>query len=223
MSSEALPIAPRAFAAALKDLTLQTLHLKVLELRNSLAHLAYSNEQLRPFAEGAADAAAGADGVPDQDCVDAIRENEEVMRRMEERIALVRAEVEGRGAAWTEFQSKEEAEEMARRGREAGREAAANGTDGDLDGEEGEEAGEGPPAQSNGATTNGAGGGDQLHPAWSDGTFQMGTIRNGEAHLGEAAGASDRPRLTDEELRRAVEDITRRPNTDEDDEGGMHL
>ena len=121
MSSDTLPISPARFAAALKDLSLSSLHLKVLELRNSIAHLDYSNEQLRPFAEGAATAAAAdsssgarsgaaAAGQPDPDCVDAIRENEEVIARMQARIALVRTEVEDRGVGWTEFQSKEEAE-----------------------------------------------------------------------------------------------------------------
>ncbi|KAJ4295876.1 hypothetical protein N0V88_004578 [Collariella sp. IMI 366227] len=48
MSSDALPISPSRFAAALPDLPLSALHLKVLELRNSITHLDYSNEQLRP-------------------------------------------------------------------------------------------------------------------------------------------------------------------------------
>jgi hypothetical protein len=52
MSSEVTPISPARFAEALKDLPLSTLHLKAAELRNSIAHLDYSNEQLKPFAEG---------------------------------------------------------------------------------------------------------------------------------------------------------------------------
>ncbi|PMB65799.1 hypothetical protein BM221_007996 [Beauveria bassiana] len=59
-----------------------------LEIRNSIAHLQYSNDQLRPFA--ADDNDGGADAV----CVDAIRENEAVIERMAERIALIRIEVE---------------------------------------------------------------------------------------------------------------------------------
>lgn len=126
MSSETLPISNPRFAAALKDLSLASLHLKTLEIRNSLAHLAYSNAQLRPFAEGlqptldtaaaAAAAAAGRGGgdssnrnyEPDPDCVEAIRENEAVMQRMRERIDLVRAEVECRGVSWREFEAPAE-------------------------------------------------------------------------------------------------------------------
>lgn len=82
MSSEAHPISPARFAEALKDLPLSTLHLKAAELRNSIAHLDYSNEQLQPFADGTE---TSVNGVPDQDCVDAIRENEVVIARMQER------------------------------------------------------------------------------------------------------------------------------------------
>ncbi|KAJ4163497.1 hypothetical protein LMH87_005220 [Akanthomyces muscarius] len=118
-SADTTPISPARFAAALKDLSVAMLHLKVLEIRNSIAHLQYSNDQLRPFADGtataassgaAAAAAAASPGEPDQDCVDAIRENEQVVERMAERIALVRLEVEERGVSWDEFTSKEETE-----------------------------------------------------------------------------------------------------------------
>lgn len=98
-SADTAPIAPARFAAALKALSVGMLHLKNLEIRNSIAHLQYSNDQLRPFAAAAE---------PDQDCVDAIRENEAVIERMAERIALLRAEVEDRGVGWTEFQSADE-------------------------------------------------------------------------------------------------------------------
>ncbi len=212
MSSDTLPISPARFAAALKDLSLSSLHLKVLELRNSIAHLDYSNEQLRPFAEGAATAAAAdsssgagsgaaAAGQPDPDCVDAIRENEEVIARMQARIALVRTEVEDRGVGWTEFQSKEEAEADAA--------AARTAT----------------------ATTNGAANGEtQGGNPWADGTFQTGVIRNGEVHM-DGAGAGARAggggSLTDEELRRRMEEQLRTLGSEEEDdddaEGGMHL
>ncbi|SMR43086.1 unnamed protein product [Zymoseptoria tritici ST99CH_3D1] len=79
------PIPADLFALALHDLPLDSVHAKSAELRNSLAHLLESNIQLRPFA------AAG-----DADCVEAIAENEVVMKRFEERIALCRAEVERR-------------------------------------------------------------------------------------------------------------------------------
>jgi hypothetical protein len=95
MSSDAAPISRTRFAAALKDLTISSLHSKVLEIRNQIAHLDYSNEQLREFAN-------------DEDCVEAIKENEVVIARMEERVGLLRKEVEERGVSWTEFKSEEE-------------------------------------------------------------------------------------------------------------------
>ncbi|KAF2804895.1 uncharacterized protein BDZ99DRAFT_340784, partial [Mytilinidion resinicola] len=86
MSATAPPISPTRFAAALKDLPLSSLHGKAAELRNSITHLQHSNKELQPFAtEG------------DEVCKDAIAENEEVVDRMEHRILLLRAEVEGRG------------------------------------------------------------------------------------------------------------------------------
>src|SRR5205814_2113918 len=99
MSSMTTPITPQRFAAALTDLPLSSLYLKAAELRNSIAHLDYSNEQLRPFADGSEPSLGG---TPDPECADAIRENEAVIARMEERIRLVRREVEEvRGLPWT--------------------------------------------------------------------------------------------------------------------------
>lgn len=206
MSTDA-PISPARFAAALKDLSLSMLHLKVLELRNSIAHLDYSNEQLRPFADGTEPTLSSTSSPPrpDQDCIDAIRENEEVIRRMQERIALVRAEVEERGCSWTEFQSKEEVEEEERRRREERGEAVVNGINGvsggGLDGESG-----------------------QTRNPWTDGTFQTGTISNGEVRMDpvpdqQTTGGGGS--LTDEELRRRVEEQMR--SLDVDEEEGMHL
>src|SRR5436853_5219876 len=91
------PISPANFAAALLNLPLSSLALKVAELRNSIAHLDYSNEQLLPFARP-----TSPEEQPDADCVEAIQENEIVIKRMEERIQLVRIEVERRGASWRE-------------------------------------------------------------------------------------------------------------------------
>ncbi|KAJ6446077.1 hypothetical protein O9K51_00844 [Purpureocillium lavendulum] len=237
MSADTRPIAPARFAAALKELSVGMLHLKVLEIRNSIAHLQYSNDQLKPFADGSATAldAAGAaattttttaGGEPDQDCVDAIRENEQVIDRMAERIALIRIEVEERGMSWTEFQSKDELES-----KDTDADADANaGTNGDGDG----------------AVING----DGPHSAWTDGTFQTGTIRGGQVHLDSQPGRRDNAAattttatttttaaaagvngaaptggsLSDEQLRRALEERMRDLAGD-DDEGdeGMHL
>jgi hypothetical protein len=210
MSSEALPINPARFAEAVKDLPLETLHLKGAEIRNSLAHLDYSNEQLKPFADGTD---PSCNGTPDEDCKDAIRENEIVIGRMQERIALLRAEVEGRGSSWLEFTSAEELVENGEKG-EGGRELV-NGTGQDGEGTEGRSS------------------------AWSDGTFQTGRIVNGnvvmdgqanEVSSGSGAGDTSRTgattngtggRIDDEALRRAMEERMREMTTD--DEDGMHL
>ncbi|EOO02115.1 putative secondary alcohol dehydrogenase protein [Phaeoacremonium minimum UCRPA7] len=220
MSADTLPISPARFAEALKDLSLSSLHLKVLEIRNSIAHLDYSNEQLRPFAEGTEavlDVAGGASrpGVPDQDCLDAIRENEAVIEKMQERIRLVRVEVEGRGVSWTEFQSKEEAEAAAAAAAVAA--ARTNGVNGHGEDD---------------ATQTASP--ERQHSAWADGTFQTGVIRNGEVQMdaqagqrvqpGQAAAGTGGGRLTDEELRRMLEErLNHQDDDDDEEEGGMHL
>jgi hypothetical protein len=204
MSNPPTPITPTAFADALKALSLSSLHLKVLELRNSIAHLDYSNEQLRPFALGleATLSSPSAQPQPDQDCIDAIRENEVVIARMQERIALVRVEVEERGCSWAEFRSKEEVEEDEQRRRGDG-----EGVNGAVNGESG-----------------------STHEAWRDGTFQTGTIRNGEVAMDAAPGGQRQQTggggrgggsLTDEELRRRLEEQL--GSLDDADEEGMHL
>ena len=213
MSSTTTPISPAAFAAALKDLPLSTLHLKAAELRNSIAHLDYSNEQLRPFALGTEPGLEA----PDQDCVDAIRENEGVIKRREEQIVLLRKEVEGRGQVWGVW----DAEELQKE--EEGRNGEVEAADG-VSGE-----------------------GDERSTAWSDGTFQTGRIVNGAVEMGGVNGVNGTPtgtattstngvngtatsstngtggRLDDEALRRAMEDRMRNLATDDDDDGGMHL
>ncbi|OAX81414.1 hypothetical protein ACJ72_04242 [Emergomyces africanus] len=96
MSATATPITPQAFAEALKSLPLSSLYAKASELRNSIAHLQRSNDELaRYMAEETPDGR-------DKDCEEAIQENEVVMLRMQERIELVKAEVEGRGQRWSE-------------------------------------------------------------------------------------------------------------------------
>ncbi|KAG6997840.1 aminomethyltransferase [Physcia stellaris] len=97
MSSNATPISPARFAAALPSLPLPNLHLKAAELRNSIAHLEYSNHQLQPLAEEG-----------DRDCKEAVEENKETIARMEERIELLKAEVEGRGFRWGEGRGADE-------------------------------------------------------------------------------------------------------------------
>lgn len=91
MSSGSTPIHPHRFAEAIQDLPLSNLHLKAVELRNSIEHLHSSNQQLQSFATQG-----------DHDCAEAIKENVEVMERMEERIILLKVEVERRGYSWSE-------------------------------------------------------------------------------------------------------------------------
>lgn len=97
MSSNAQPISAEAFALAIHDLNVALLYSKAAEIRNSIFHLQTSNGHLEPFAnEG------------DRDCAEAIRENEATIERMDERIALLRAEVERRGMMWHETTAPQE-------------------------------------------------------------------------------------------------------------------
>jgi hypothetical protein len=204
MSTE--PINPARFAAAIKDLPLSSLHLKVAELRNSLAHLDYSNEQLKIFA----DDTEGEHG-PDQDCVDAIKENEVVIQRLLDRITLLKEEVEGRGSVWLEIQSAPELGED----KEV------------MDGQR--------PAQNLGLDhTEGAdsrvgmevGGGNGF---WMDGTLQTGRIVNGEVRLNSVVSTSSthlggtNARLDDESLRQVMVEKMRALAEDVGNDEGMHL
>ncbi|KAH9870591.1 hypothetical protein IAQ61_006068 [Plenodomus lingam] len=91
MSSTALPISPTRFATALTTLTLPTLYAKHAELSNQIAHLVASNTQLEEYAREH----------DDRECYEAVVENREVLRRFEERRALVVKEVrEVRGLEW---------------------------------------------------------------------------------------------------------------------------
>ena len=89
MSSNSTPISAHSFATAIKDLPLANLYFKATEIRNSIAHLVSSNNQLQSFAD---------DGDPD--CQQAIEENRVVIQRMEGRVQLLRREVEARGFVW---------------------------------------------------------------------------------------------------------------------------
>jgi hypothetical protein len=91
MSSLSTPITSRQFAEAVHSLPLANLHFKAAEIRNSIAHLESSNQQLQPIADNG-----------DLDCREAIEENAVVMKRMEERVLLLKNEVEGRGFKWGE-------------------------------------------------------------------------------------------------------------------------
>ncbi|RYO91640.1 hypothetical protein DL766_003181 [Monosporascus sp. MC13-8B] len=203
MSADSQPISPARFAEALKDLPASSLALKVLELRNSIAFLDYSNAELKPFAEGAV-TALDVDsnsqqqqqaGRPDQDCIDAIAENEVVIARMQERIELVRVEVESRGLDWREFQGKPEEDAAAPQ--------ASNGTSTSTSESRAAAAGN----LTNGVNGRASGEDSGQHEAWRDGTFQTGTIQG----------------VGDVELLQQLMDRMPRDNEDDDPEGGMHL
>ena len=102
MSAESRPIAAEAFAAALTELPLSAVYAKALEIQNSKVHLERSNAELRLFIQ---ETPGG-----DKDCEEAVVENEDVIKRMVERIALVRAEVEGRGQKWIDLEGTPEEE-----------------------------------------------------------------------------------------------------------------
>jgi len=94
----ATPITNARFAAALTDLSIASLHAKAAELRNSLYHLRHSNAQLQPFADSG-----------DQDCKEAIAENEAVMARFRERVDMLQVEVVMvRRMPWVEWDEENE-------------------------------------------------------------------------------------------------------------------
>ncbi|PSS20063.1 hypothetical protein M430DRAFT_65812 [Amorphotheca resinae ATCC 22711] len=200
MSSEAAPISPARFAAALRDLPISSLHLKAAELRNSIAHLDYSNEQLKPFAEGTAPEQTG----PDPDCVEAIKENEVVIQRMLERIELLKAEVESRGAVWLDLSDPDAARQLEGEETEAGSEALVG--------------------ESSGV------GSDGRSEAWRDGTFTTGRIVGGEVVMDDVNvngtatnGTRAGGRLDDESLRRAMEERMNVLADSGDEDEGLHL
>jgi hypothetical protein len=104
MSAHSLPISGAAFAEALVALPPSSLYAKLLELRNSIAHLQRSNDELKGYAD------ASPDG--DKDCEEAIEENKVVITRMEERIELVKVEMEKRGQKWVEMNGVLEERDM---------------------------------------------------------------------------------------------------------------
>lgn len=96
MSSTSTPITPARFSEAISELPLSSLFAKAAELRNSIAHLERSNDELVIEANGG-----------DGDCADAIVENMAVVTRMQERLDLLKLETEGRGYIWNKNQGEE--------------------------------------------------------------------------------------------------------------------
>ncbi|KFY27769.1 hypothetical protein V493_03325 [Pseudogymnoascus sp. VKM F-4281 (FW-2241)] len=232
MSSDALPIGTTAFAEALEALPLSTLHLKAAELRNSIAHLEYSNAQMDPYARPP----AGQE--PDIVCVEAIAENVVVMGRMGERLALLRQEAEKRGVGWGEFVGDGDINIL---GGETGvsgsaRTAATTSPGRESTAEESEDLR--PRQNATRPTEPPSGESAAAHSAWTDGTFQTGRITNGVLAMDgditsvqgamenagnntigtDGANTSRGGTLSDEELRRRLEERL----TTEDD-GSLHL
>jgi hypothetical protein len=123
MSAESQPITLAAFAEAIKALPLSAVYAKVLELRNSIAHLRRSNEDLRMYiatytTNTVDELEKSSDGVPtasttaaaaadNQELENYIVENEGVIVAMAERIALLKTEIEDRGQRWIELDEHE--------------------------------------------------------------------------------------------------------------------
>ncbi|KAJ5129256.1 uncharacterized protein N7515_005295 [Penicillium bovifimosum] len=109
MSSESLPISPEAFAEAIKELPLAVLYSKVSELTNSIAHLHRSNAELRSYLEESNDSEEDR-----KELEGYITENDGVAVSMNERILLLKTEVENRGQPWIELDELEkDAKEIA--------------------------------------------------------------------------------------------------------------
>lgn len=91
MSAGSTPITPARFATALNDLPISSLYAKHAELTNNINHLESSNKQLEDFARNN----------DDRDCYEALLENRQVMKNFNERMELIRKEVEEvRGLPW---------------------------------------------------------------------------------------------------------------------------
>ncbi|KAJ5297948.1 hypothetical protein PENANT_c012G09681 [Penicillium antarcticum] len=98
MSTESLPITPGAFAEAVKELPLAVLYAKVSELTNSITHLHRSNTELRAFLLESCDSEE-----EKKELETYVKENDDVAVSMNERISLLKTEVENRGQPWIEL------------------------------------------------------------------------------------------------------------------------
>lgn len=97
MSSESLPITPAAFAEAIKELPLSAIHAKASEIRNSIAHLQRSNEEIHSFINESDEPER-----EKRELQSYIVENEGVIASMQGRIELLKNEVEARGQLWVD-------------------------------------------------------------------------------------------------------------------------
>lgn len=106
MSSESQPITPERFAEAIKDLPLSALHAKASEIRNSIAHLRRSNEELQTFITESCESETDK-----RELESYVAENEGVIAAMKERVQLLKDEVEWRGQRWVEEDEKSASED----------------------------------------------------------------------------------------------------------------
>lgn len=108
MSAESQPISTERFALAIQDLPAENIYSKAQEIANSIAHLERSNKQLQEYvdsirADTSLPESTREEG--DKDCSEAIQENQVVIERQQERIELLKREVERRGGRWHEADS----------------------------------------------------------------------------------------------------------------------
>ncbi|EAW07914.1 uncharacterized protein ACLA_026310 [Aspergillus clavatus NRRL 1] len=97
MSDEPRPITLEAFAEAIKELPLSAVYAKVLEIRNSIAHLHRSNSELTEFINESCESESDK-----RELEGYIAENEGVITNMTERLGLLKSEIERRGEPWIE-------------------------------------------------------------------------------------------------------------------------
>ncbi|RHZ66177.1 hypothetical protein CDV55_106964 [Aspergillus turcosus] len=97
MPEESQPITLEAFAEAIKELPLSAVYAKVSEIRNSIAHLRRSNSELRAFIDESCESESDK-----RELEGYIAENEGVITTMNERLGLLKTEIENRGELWIE-------------------------------------------------------------------------------------------------------------------------
>jgi hypothetical protein len=132
--------------------------------------------------------------------------------------------VERRGLSWSEFQSEAEREAEAAAAAADSDEKTVTNTGMATNG-----GGEVDAEGVNGVVYGAGGGASGRHSAWTDGTFQTGVISGGVVSMDEVVGSrqgqgqAQGGSLTDEELRRRMEEQMRGLGGEDDDEGGLHL
>lgn len=128
MSAETLSIDPAAFAEAITELPLSAVFSKVSELRNSIAHLHRSNTEIRSFLNETDDTEEEKKSLEEY-----IVENKGVIASMEERVLLLKKELENRGQPLVEAEKEEDKKEngVEPNGAGAGAQAQAPSREGD--------------------------------------------------------------------------------------------